>query len=152
MHTRVTLGLIAAVLGIAAASPAVLAKGSPGGGQGGSTGISCPPLATQCTVSAGSPGSPGGSGSGGGSTTVTCTWQPLTTITPGDWILPFVPYGQQTTPEETGQYYLVTCSPALDGFGGGFKGSAHGLGEWRMIAATRRCHGGVSAIHGVREG
>jgi hypothetical protein len=35
---------------------------------------------------------------------------------------------------------------------GGFKGSAHCLGGWQMIAATRRCHDGVSAIHGVREG
>ena len=113
MHTRVTLSLIAAALGIMAASPAVLAE-DPGGGQGGSTGVSCAPLSTTCTVSAGSPGSQGGSGSGGGTTTVTCTWQPLSALTTLDETLPFVPYGQPTTPDETGQYYLVTCSPVLD--------------------------------------
>jgi hypothetical protein len=116
MHTRVTLSLIAAAIAIVAATPGVLAE-APGGSQGGSSGISCVALAAQCTVSAGSPGSQGGSGSGGSDSTVTCTWQPLSTITPGDWILPFEVYGQQTTTGETGQYYLVTCSPALDGFG-----------------------------------
>jgi hypothetical protein len=113
MHTRVTLSLIAAALGMMAASPAVLAE-DPGGGQGGSTGVSCAPLSTTCTVSAGSPGSQGGSGSGGGTTTVTCTWQPLSTLTTLDETLPFVPYGQPTTPDETGQYYLVTCTPVPD--------------------------------------
>ena len=113
MHTRVTLSLIAAALGIMAASPAVLAE-DPGGGQGGSTGVSCAPLSTTCTVSAGSPGSQGGPGSGGGTTTVTCAWQPLSALTTLDETLPFVPYGQPTTPDETGQYYLVTCTPVPD--------------------------------------
>jgi hypothetical protein len=45
---------------------------------------------------------------------VTCTWQPLSALTTLDETLPFVPYGQPTTPDETGQYYLVTCSPVLD--------------------------------------
>lgn len=117
MHTRVTVSLIAAALAIVVVSPAVLAA-DPGSGQGGSSGIDCAPLAAQCTVSAGSPGSSGGPGSGGGTTTVTCSWQgPLSTITTGDWFLPFEVYGEQTTSSEIGQYYLVTCSPALDGFG-----------------------------------
>src|ERR1039458_5605802 len=119
MHGRVTLCLIAAALGILVAGPAVLAATpttptpTPSSG-GGSSGINCAPLATQCTVSAGSPGSSGGSGSGGGTTTVTCTWQgPLTTITVADNLLPGpVLYGTPTsaTPED----YVVTCTPVLD--------------------------------------
>jgi hypothetical protein len=45
---------------------------------------------------------------------VTCSWQPLSALTTFDETLPFVPYGQPTTPDETGQYYLVTCTPVLD--------------------------------------
>ena len=79
MHGRVTLCLIAAALGIVLASPAVLAAASTGPApsvvEAARPGSTRAPLATQCTVSAGSSGSPGGSGSGGGTTTVTCTWQ-----------------------------------------------------------------------------
>jgi hypothetical protein len=115
MHTRVSLSLIAAALGIVVVSPAVLAA-DPGSGQGGSTGIACAPLATSCTVSAGSPGSSGGSGSGGGTTTVTCSWQgPLSALTTEDETLLLVVYGDaQTSTSQTPDYYVVTCTPVLD--------------------------------------
>ena len=115
MHTRVSLSVIAAALGIVVVSPAVLAA-DPGSGQGGSTGISCAPLATSCTVSAGSPGSSGGSSSGGGTTTVTCSWQgPLSVLTTEDETLPLVVYGDaQTSTSQTPDYYVVTCTPVLD--------------------------------------
>src|ERR1035437_489994 len=143
MHGRVTLCLIAAALGILVAGPAVLAATpttptpTPSSG-GGSSGINCAPLATQCTVSAGSPGSSGGSGSGGGTTTVTCSWQgPLSTITIGDSLLPFVVYGSQTSSSETGDYYVATCTPVLD----------DEVGEWLALvwpaAPTRPTPGQV---------
>jgi hypothetical protein len=121
MHTRVRLSLIAAVLGIVVASPAVLAAPSTGPAPsappsgGGSTGIECAPLATQCTVSAGSPGSSGGSGSGG-TTTVTCSWQgPLSALTTEDETLLLVQYGDWKTSTSTDpDNYVVTCTPVLD--------------------------------------
>jgi hypothetical protein len=114
MHGRVTLCLIAAALGIVLASPAVMAEGTgPGSGGSGSTGIDCAPLATQCTVSAGSSGSPGGSGSGGGTTTVTCTWQgPLNPVPLN--LLELIVYGTQTSSSEAPDFYIVTCTPVLD--------------------------------------
>ena len=119
MHTRVRLSLIAAALGIVVASPGVLAAPStgpaPSAPPGDSTGISCEPLATQCTVSAGSTGSSGGSGSGG-TTTVTCSWQgPLTALTTEDETLLLEQYGDWHTSTSTDpDYYIVTCTPVLD--------------------------------------
>jgi hypothetical protein len=138
MHTRLTLSLIVVALGIVSASPAVLASATGQPDPGGSTGIDCVALATQCTVSAGSPGSSGGSGSGGGTTTVTCSWQgPLSTITIGDSLLPFVVYGSQTSSSETGDYYVATCTPVLD----------DEVGEWLALvwpaAPTRPTPGQV---------
>jgi hypothetical protein len=114
MHGRVTLCLIAAALGIVLVSPAVMAEGTgPDSGGSGSTGIDCAPLATQCTVSAGSSGSPGGSGSGGGNTTVTCTWQgPLNPVPLN--LLELIVYGTQTSSSEAPDFYIVTCTPVLD--------------------------------------
>jgi hypothetical protein len=110
MHVRVTLALIATALSMAVASPVVLAAGGSPGGQGGSTGISCSVLSSECQLSAGSPRSQGGSGSGG-SSPVTCTWQP---VSQPAWLLigtapTEVVYGQPTAQDETGQWYLVTC-------------------------------------------
>jgi hypothetical protein len=124
MHGRVTLCLIVAALGILVASPAVLAatpttptptppSPTPSSG-GGSSGINCAPLATSCTLYAGSSGSSGDSG--GGTTTVTCTWQgPLSALTTEDETLLLVVYGDWETSTSTDpDNYVVTCTPVLD--------------------------------------
>jgi hypothetical protein len=119
MHGRVTLCLIVAALGILVASPAVLAATpttptpTPSSG-GGSSGINCAPLATSCTLYAGSSGSSGDSG--GGTTTVTCTWQgPLSALTTEDETLLLVQYGDWETSTSTDpDNYVVTCTPGLD--------------------------------------
>ena len=119
MHGRVTLCLIVAALGILVASPAVLAATpttptpTPSSG-GGSSGINCAPLATSCTLYAGSSGSSGDSG--GGTTTVTCTWQgPLSALTGEDETLLLVQYGDWETSTSTDpDNYVVTCTPVLD--------------------------------------
>jgi hypothetical protein len=113
MRTHVVISLIAASLGMAASSPAVLASAvSPGGGSGS---LSCPLLSTTCSVSAGSLGTPGSPGSSGGGTTITCTWQPITAAQASGELLPFVPYGQPTPDQSTWSWYIVSC-PQDDGY------------------------------------
>lgn len=106
MYTRIALAVTVAAVAVTAASPVVLASAIPGG----STGVSCPPLSTTCTVSAGSPGSRGGSGSGGGTTTVSCTWQPITAAQALSELLPLVTYGRYTPDQSTWSWYVVSCS------------------------------------------
>ena len=119
MQARVVIA-IALVVGVGVLSTSTVLADPPAPGSG-TTGASCAPGSTTCTVSAGTGGSPGQPGSSGSSGAVTCSWQAISSQVAEALTLGLgqqgIGYGQGGTPlvqygpaGPNDSWYSVTCS------------------------------------------